>query len=209
MSGKERSARSGRRSETESALVEAARHLFSECGYDGASVTEIGRRAGVSHTLINAYFDGKAGLAWAIMRDLQADRESVVAQVLDGSGGVLDKIRCLARTMFETDLADRRMLQVLQGFAWTWSREEAARNEADLDIFGTAVLRLVEEGRASGELPPGWDAEVLRGGGFAIYHYALRRALLHGKSAEETLDEAWPQLLALFGLPPQQAGAGS
>ncbi|WP_172326993.1 TetR/AcrR family transcriptional regulator [Mangrovicoccus sp. HB161399] len=188
-------------------MIDAARTLFSESGYDQVSVTQIGRRAGVSHTLINAYFDGKAGLAYAIMRELHEGRESVVDKVLGGPGTALEKIRALAGMMLEADLSDRRMMQVLQGHAWTWNREEAARNEADLKVFGDAVLQLVAEGRAGGQLPPGWDAEVLRGGGFAIYHYALRRAMLHDLTAAEALEEAWPQLLALFGLLPD-ADAG-
>ncbi len=196
------SGRSAQKEATKQALIEAARSLFAEKGYDQASVTEIGRRAGVSHTLINAYFDGKAGLAHAILRELNVGRESVVRGVIDGPGSVLDRIRTLAGLVLEQDLADRRMMQVLQGHAWSWSREDAARNEAELKPFGDAVHRLVAEGRASGELPEGWDAEVLRGGGFAIYHYTLRRAMLHDMTAAEAMEEAWPQLLALFGVLP-------
>jgi AcrR family transcriptional regulator len=44
-------------------LIESAISLFAKKGYDGVSITEIARDAGVSHQLIQHYFtDGKRGL---------------------------------------------------------------------------------------------------------------------------------------------------
>jgi AcrR family transcriptional regulator len=44
------------------ALLEAARALFDELGYDRATTREIGERAGVDAALIARYFGGKEGL---------------------------------------------------------------------------------------------------------------------------------------------------
>jgi AcrR family transcriptional regulator len=47
---------------TKEAILEAARHAFTEHGYDGAGVREIAGAAGVDARLITRYFGSKEGL---------------------------------------------------------------------------------------------------------------------------------------------------
>ena len=47
---------------TRAALLDAARHAFTESGYDHAGVREIASRAGVTAALVNRYFGSKLGL---------------------------------------------------------------------------------------------------------------------------------------------------
>jgi AcrR family transcriptional regulator len=65
--------RSGRRLRDASAsrreLLQAAGDLFHERGYDGATVREIGERAGMDPALIARYFGGKEGLYLAVLAD--------------------------------------------------------------------------------------------------------------------------------------------
>ncbi|HVO53172.1 MAG TPA: TetR family transcriptional regulator [Solirubrobacterales bacterium] len=55
---------------TRQALLEAARGLFDEVGYDRATTREIGERAGVDPALIARYFDGKEGLFLAAIAEV-------------------------------------------------------------------------------------------------------------------------------------------
>jgi AcrR family transcriptional regulator len=55
---------------TRQALLEAARQLFDEVGYDRATTREIGERAGVDPALIARYFDGKEGLFLAAIAEV-------------------------------------------------------------------------------------------------------------------------------------------
>jgi AcrR family transcriptional regulator len=60
--------RRGRRpgpSSTRAEIVSAARRLFAECGYDGASLRAIGREAKVDPSLIVQFFGSKAALLTA------------------------------------------------------------------------------------------------------------------------------------------------
>lgn len=60
----------GRRPGTSSArddILAAARVLFAERGYDGASTRAIASAAAVDPALINHYFGGKEGLFQAVM----------------------------------------------------------------------------------------------------------------------------------------------
>ena len=57
------------------AILDAAEALFAERGYDGASMGEIGRRAGVSSALPSYFFGGKEQLYVAVLERLIAARE--------------------------------------------------------------------------------------------------------------------------------------
>lgn len=54
---------------TRQALLKAARELFEEKGFGGATVRAIGERAGVDPALIARYFDNKEGLYLAALSD--------------------------------------------------------------------------------------------------------------------------------------------
>jgi AcrR family transcriptional regulator len=58
---------------TRQALLEAARAVFDEVGYDRATTREIGERAGVDPALIARYFDGKEGLFLAALTEVTGE----------------------------------------------------------------------------------------------------------------------------------------
>ncbi|AWK87366.1 TetR/AcrR family transcriptional regulator [Azospirillum thermophilum] len=55
------------REATKGALLDAAKLVFAERGYDAATTREIAGRAGVNEQLIQRYFSGKAGLLLAVV----------------------------------------------------------------------------------------------------------------------------------------------
>jgi AcrR family transcriptional regulator len=59
------------------ALLDAARGIFDEVGYDRATTREIGERAGVDPALIARYFDSKEGLFIAAIAAGPAEEEEL------------------------------------------------------------------------------------------------------------------------------------
>jgi AcrR family transcriptional regulator len=53
--------------DTRGEIVEAAKRVFAEKGYDGTSLRAVAREAGVDPALVHHYFDGKASLFVAAM----------------------------------------------------------------------------------------------------------------------------------------------
>jgi AcrR family transcriptional regulator len=78
--------RRGRRpggGDTRGELLDAARAVFAERGYDGATVRAIAERAGVDPAMVNHWFGGKEPLFVAAL-DLPADPSAIFAEVVPG-----------------------------------------------------------------------------------------------------------------------------
>ncbi len=69
-------------SERRHQLIDIARGLFAERGYDGTSVEEVAQRAGVSKPVVYEHFGGKEGLyAVVVDREMSALLDGVTASL--------------------------------------------------------------------------------------------------------------------------------
>jgi AcrR family transcriptional regulator len=76
----------GERTEaTRRALLDAARELFAERGYEGVGTEEIVRAAGVTRGALYHHFGGKAELLEAVYERLEAESTERVAHIVLGS----------------------------------------------------------------------------------------------------------------------------
>lgn len=70
---------------TRAALIDAARRLFTERGYDGVGTEEIVRAAGVTRGALYHHFGGKPDLLEAVYEKLEAESTERVARIVLGS----------------------------------------------------------------------------------------------------------------------------
>jgi AcrR family transcriptional regulator len=82
-SGRSRGRRGGGE-DTRAALLAAAKEVFSEHGYDNATVRTIAARAGVDPAMVNHWFGGKQGLFAAAVLRLPLTAAELLAHLLDG-----------------------------------------------------------------------------------------------------------------------------
>ncbi|UJW36202.1 TetR family transcriptional regulator [Saccharothrix sp. AJ9571] len=78
--------RRGRRpagEDTREAMLTAARELFGELGYEGATVRAIAQRAGVDAAMVNHWFGGKQGLFAQSVLQLPFDPVQLFSQVFE------------------------------------------------------------------------------------------------------------------------------
>jgi len=77
--------RRGRRpggTDTREALVNAAREVFIEQGFDGATVRAIASRAGVDAAMVNHWFGGKEGLFGEAVLKLPFNAQEIITDLL-------------------------------------------------------------------------------------------------------------------------------
>src|SRR4051812_15565391 len=89
--------RSSRGEARRAGILSAARDVFLERGFEGATLDEIVRRAGGSRTTIYEQFGGKEGLFAAIIANVC---EEVVAPLLVEEGGDLEQTLYLTGRRF-------------------------------------------------------------------------------------------------------------
>lgn len=133
--------RRGRRSggeDTRAALLAAAREVFAEQGYSGATVRGIAGRAGVDPAMVNHWFGSKQGLFSAIV-DIPFDPAELVSLVRSGPAeDAASRVIRAFVTMWDT--YEGRFAALMLSVA---SQESAAAAVAS--FFTGTVFRVVGE----------------------------------------------------------------
>jgi AcrR family transcriptional regulator len=75
--------------DTRAALLDAAREVFVEHGYEGATMRAIAARANVDAAMVNHWFGSKEGLFAEAVIDVPFDLDGLVRRLLDGDVGTL------------------------------------------------------------------------------------------------------------------------
>jgi AcrR family transcriptional regulator len=195
----------GRRTRT--AIVQAAREVFEEKGFDEARIADITARADTAYGSFYTYFDSKEAVFRELAKDLSGAifTASRASDLPDASSE--DKIRHTTRLYLETFAENARLMSVFEQVA---ARDDYFRTLL-LEVRGMFVdriaggtRRLQEQGLAARDLDPVTCAHLLGGMieniGRMMYTYGERHDLDH------LLDEATALWARAIGLRPGPAG---
>jgi AcrR family transcriptional regulator len=134
-----RSNRTGRRpggSGTRDDILEAARKLFAERGYAGATIRAIAQEAGVDGALIHHFFASKEGVFEAAIQDTFSPAEMLPPVLEAGPEGMGERLVRTFLTKWEEPTTDLQLLAVMRSAV---SNEEAAqllRNFLTQELLG-------------------------------------------------------------------------
>ncbi len=78
--------------DTRAALLDAARAVFVEHGYEGATMRAIAARADVDAAMVNHWFGSKEGLFAEAVIDVPFDLDGLVGRLLDGDDGDVGRL---------------------------------------------------------------------------------------------------------------------
>jgi AcrR family transcriptional regulator len=200
LSDKARADRLAQKQATRRALLDAARALVAERGVDGVSVVEVGRRAGVSHSLINAYFDGKSGLMSALVKDFNEPQLTRSRDIASGPGTPEARVRGILLAWATFDLADPALLRVLQAHSWDWSDAAEAENRLDRQRGLAPLGHLIQEGQSLQQFRR--DLALAEGLAaiWAIYTNGMREAVFARPipTPDQAITAIWGQVLAVL-----------
>lgn len=99
-------------------LIQAAIEAIDECGFAGATVSVIGKKAGVSPAIINHYFGGKNGLFEETMKSLIRDFFILLRQELvKGKGKTTkEKVMLIVKAGFSQSQTKPQVVKAWMGF---------------------------------------------------------------------------------------------
>jgi AcrR family transcriptional regulator len=81
----------------ETTIAQAAKAVFAEWGYQGATLDEIAHRAGMSKATIYLYYKNKDDLFLHVVEELVATATAETAQEAEAPGAPLDKLARIVR----------------------------------------------------------------------------------------------------------------
>jgi len=134
-------------------LLETATGLFAEKGYAGASVREIVEKAGVSKPVLYYYFKSKEGLFYAILEWAADVQRSILDEIFEARGTVLERFIFLYRRVQEGIQQYKSLYIMIHGLIYgppegVPEYDFASFQRCMLD----AVKRIYTEGLSSGEI---------------------------------------------------------
>ena len=149
-----------RREATKAAVIEAAREVFLERGYDGTTIKLIADAADVSPgTVLNAAPSKAALLIQILQEEYEAIAESLDRLERALSGDVVDRLVALMQATLEAQTRHGDLFAAAIGHAWLWSDPVYDETFGQFDMAWAAVRRVLERGEADGELSPGCDID--------------------------------------------------
>ncbi|MCC5812785.1 MAG: TetR/AcrR family transcriptional regulator [Ectothiorhodospiraceae bacterium] len=96
----------GPRTEAALRILEAAKSLFADMGYEGVSIRDIADRAKVSKANVFHHFTSKASLYEAVLEHATADWDAQLDLLKNGSGSIAERIADFAAEDLQHQLAD-------------------------------------------------------------------------------------------------------
>lgn len=181
--GVSRRGRRGGATETRDHILEVARRLFAEHGFEGTSLRQVARTAGVDPAMIHHFFRGKDEL-FALSVELPADPEQMLAGMAGSDPG--ERAELIVRTvlrMWESP-AQPGLLAFLRGTIGSRAKTALLR-----DMVARRIISRIMAG------VPGTPQEVaVRGNlvatqmvGLVMVRYVVRLEPLASLSAEEVV----------------------
>jgi len=177
---------------THDRLLAAARKVFLERGFHGASVGDIAEEAGFSTGAIYSNFGGKDDLLLAMLDAELTDRASSQRAQMRESGSFEEAARAAGRDLHRAGAQDPQMTPLMVEF-WTYAasrpklrKRAKALHERQLAWIADLLREGCERHGVTLRLPP---EEVARGGGALSRGMRLERLLDPAGVSEDTFAE--------------------
>ena len=183
---------------TRERVLAAARRLFSERGYEGATIRDIAQAAGMSTGAVFASFADKSELFEEI---LTADYEVIYAQMTQAARTAKTVDEALLGLYPHAYSFHVEQLPLLRAsIAVSWTRSEAAerRARADLKHIFRLIAEALQRGVDQGQLKTDIDAKLLAEITWDVYVANYRRAVYDGWSVDALLAKLSDQLKIIF-----------
>lgn len=146
---------------TRQKVLDAARTLFAERGYDAATIRDIAKGAGMSTGAVFANFQDKAELFEAVFSE---EMEGLLADIRTAAaveGRVLDRLSNGLTAGYHRSLDHLPLMQAMVARSWFQPEDADLRSRAFVRPLVEAVAELLQAGVRDGELRQDVDLPLL------------------------------------------------
>jgi AcrR family transcriptional regulator len=179
-------ARQTQKEATRGRVITAARVLFDTQGYEGTTIREIARHAGVSVGSVFTTFDSKGEILSQVMQDrldgLYAELDRVMPHL---RGSTLDRLRTMFAVHFAFESQHTRLFLAHIAAAYDWTLPASAKPMGKTPRLQEVIRECLAKGVAEGDVDPGISLQETVDLLLAAYVWTYRLAAWKGATAAE------------------------
>jgi len=190
--------RRGQKEATRNRVLEAARELFDTQGYQGTTIREIARRAGVSVGSVFTSFASKGEILSQVMEarldSLYAEIDRVVPHI---RGTTADRLRSIFAVFFDFEAARSKLFLSHIAAAYDWTLPPSARPFGRNERLQSILHECLARGVAAGDVDPARDVHEILDLLIAVYGWTYHLVVTQGADAK-VMTEAMDRQIGLI-----------
>jgi len=179
---------------TREKILQSARQPFNERGYEGATVRDIARAAGMSTGAVFASFADKAELFDEIMASDYRRLEEEMAQAIRAAGAVQEALLGVFGIAYRSHVHQLPMVCAAMSAGWTRHPNTSPRSREALKPIVGLIREALQQGVERGELASDTDVRLLRGIIWEVYISGYRAAVYEAWTADDMIGRLGDQL---------------
>ncbi len=178
---------------TRQKVLDAARSLFAERGYEPATIRDIAKGAGMSTGAVFANFQDKAELFEAVLtEDMTRLAETLRAGA--GEGAVRVRLSAALAAGYHDSIDQLPLFQAIVARSWFQPLAAETRARAVTRTLTAVITDILRDGVGKGELTQDADVPLLTELVWDAYLSNYRRAAYDGWTVEKLADHAKAQV---------------
>ncbi|WP_293903481.1 TetR/AcrR family transcriptional regulator [Phenylobacterium sp.] len=198
-------ARQSQKAATRQRVLAAARELFDTHGYQGTTIREIARHAGVAVGSVFTTFASKGEILSEVMQaridPLYAELDRVMPHL---HGATADRLRTMFAIHLEFEARNVRLFLSHIAAAYDWTLSPGARPYGHNTRLMGAVIECLERGKALGDIRQDVDCHEVVDLIMAAYAWTYRLVITHDADAQAMIAAMNRQIgLIVEGLAPR------
>ncbi|HEY8614979.1 TetR/AcrR family transcriptional regulator [Phenylobacterium sp.] len=179
-------ARRTQREATRNRVLNAARELFETQGYEGTTIREIARHAGVSVGSVFTTFASKGEILSQVMQDrlepLYAELDHVMPHL---RGSTADRLRTMFAIHFAFEARRMRLFLAHIAAAYDWTMPPEARPYGNTPRLQDVIRECLQKGVDEGDVDPAIDFQEIIDLLMAAYAWTYRLVVRKNADAAE------------------------
>lgn len=192
------SRRSDAKARTRRKVLDAARSLFMERGYEAATIRDIAARANLSTGAVFANFSDKTDLFNAVLAEDMEHQVDLVKDARSPDMPMEQALLELCRSGYRFHLERLPLLQAATGLSWSHGLNGPLGNRPAYSLAKAAIDEILARGRERGELPSAADGDLIGEMLWDAYLANYRRALFDGWGLDQLMARLARQMRVLL-----------